>query len=265
MASSTTSSSSTSSSGYPANETQPHCPICHKQFTFAGSQRIHYTYSDCKHLYCKPCQAVFPTPAALDRHLRSVHGPPLTFCSGCATWYADVDEERWKHRGRCFGRAGFERTGFGFGGAQTGGRGAKEGKKEGDQWSEARSSSKGQQQKREQSSKSDNHHNTTNNNKEDQSRSEDRSNTAGNDKPVERSSDLYERLRVHPLSTDAEIAQAAKKRRIEVHPDRERKPGMTERELNEIDEIAKEVGYAADVLQDAEKKRRYDRERRGRR
>lgn len=40
---------------------------------------------------------------------------------------------------------------------------------------------------------------------------------------------------------------------------------MTERELHEIDEIAKDVGYAADVLQDAEKKRRYDRERTGRR
>lgn len=168
----------------------------------------------------------------------------------------DVDEERWKHKGRCFGGAGFKGAGFGFGGAQAGG-GTKEEKKEGNQWSEARTSSKGQQEK--ERSK------TGNDKKEEQRKSEDRSNTAGNNKRTERSSDLYERLRVHPLSTAAEIAQAAKKRRIEVHPDRVRKLGMTERELEEIDEIAKDVGYAADVLQDAEKKRRYDRERRGRR
>ncbi|KAI4203832.1 MAG: hypothetical protein LQ346_001709 [Caloplaca aetnensis] len=279
---SSSSSSSSTTGGYPDPEDETHCPACDKQFTFAEARRLHYQYSDCKSLYCPLCRISFRTPASVNDHRWSVHGPPSLFCSGCATWYADVDEERWKHMGRCFGGAG-----FGFGGAQAGG-GAKEGKgfkeeaeeekekerskdekkeqkrsesgKKGDQWSQARSSSEGPR-KQKQSSNSHYHNHTRKQEEKEQQGSEDRSDSAGN-QSLEPPSDLYERLRVHPLSSNTQIAHAAKKKRIEVHPDRLRKPGMTERELQEIDEIAKDVGYAADVLQDADKRRKYDKERR---
>ncbi|KAL8907185.1 MAG: hypothetical protein Q9207_001551 [Kuettlingeria erythrocarpa] len=282
------SSTSTTNGGYdPEDET--HCPACDKQFTFPEARRLHYQYSDCKFVYCPLCRIAFPNPASVDAHRQSVHGPPSLFCSGCATWYPDVDEERWKHKGRCFGGAG-----FGFGGAAQAGGGAKEGRepkeeeeekekarskdekkeqkrsqsgKKGDQWTRARSSSEGPRKQKQSSNCSYQNKNNNNNTngqekqQQQQQRSEDRSDSAGS-KPLEQPSDLYERLRVHPLSSKTQIAHAAKKKRIEVHPDRQRKPGMTERELQEIDEIAKDVGYAADVLQDADKRRKYDRQRR---
>lgn len=71
---------------------------------------------------------------------------------------------------------------------------------------------------------------------------------------------LYEYLKAHPLSSHEKIAEAARKRRIEVHPDRLKRPGMTAAELKKIDERAKDVGYAADVLLDPVKRSKYDRE-----
>lgn len=70
--------------------------------------------------------------------------------------------------------------------------------------------------------------------------------------------DLYGDLRIHPSSTQGEIAQAARKRRIEVHPDKLKKPGMTDKELEKIDQTAMQVGRAADILLDPEKKAKYD-------
>ncbi|KAL8917811.1 MAG: hypothetical protein Q9208_007740 [Pyrenodesmia sp. 3 TL-2023] len=71
---------------------------------------------------------------------------------------------------------------------------------------------------------------------------------------------LYACLKVHPTSSRDAIAEAARRRRIEVHPDRLKRPGMTQSELNGIDERAKNVGHAADVLLDAAKRSKYDRE-----
>jgi len=46
--------------------------------------------------------------------------------------------------------------------------------------------------------------------------------------------------------------------RVTSHPDKLRKPGMSERELQKIDERAALVGQAADVLQDGDQKVVYD-------
>lgn len=50
-----------------------------------------------------------------------------------------------------------------------------------------------------------------------------------------------------------------KRRRVEVHPDKLMKPGMSDSERDRIHEIAVMVGQAADLLQDPEQKLRYDR------
>ncbi|KAL8634440.1 MAG: hypothetical protein Q9228_007965, partial [Teloschistes exilis] len=73
--------------------------------------------------------------------------------------------------------------------------------------------------------------------------------------------DFYSLLGVSPSCSQAEIEKAAKKKRIEVHPDRLIKEGMTPQELQAIDEQAKMVGGAADTLSDPSKRRRYDAER----
>ena len=58
--------------------------------------------------------------------------------------------------------------------------------------------------------------------------------------------DHYATLRVEPLATEEEIKSAAKRRRVEVHPDKLKKPGMSASELAKIDDAAAKVGLAAD-------------------
>ena len=72
--------------------------------------------------------------------------------------------------------------------------------------------------------------------------------------------DLYAILKVNRRSTVEEIAKAAKKRRIEIHPDRlERQKGLSLEEKETIREKAKQVGFAADILSDVKRKQMYDR------
>ncbi len=74
-----------------------------------------------------------------------------------------------------------------------------------------------------------------------------------------RGGDLYKILNVSPEASHAEIVSAARRRRIEVHPDRLQYPGITLSALDEIDDEAQTVGLAADTLCDEVSRRRYDR------
>lgn len=49
--------------------------------------------------------------------------------------------------------------------------------------------------------------------------------------------------------------------RVQVHPDKAKRPGMSESEIEKINEKAALVGQAADVLGDAKQKSQYDRRR----
>ena len=73
--------------------------------------------------------------------------------------------------------------------------------------------------------------------------------------------DHYLTLGISPLASAEEIKTAAKRKRVEVHPDRLKKEGMDESELAKIDAVAAKVGQAAEVLQNAEQKRKYDQQR----
>ncbi|KAL9594851.1 MAG: hypothetical protein Q9179_005220 [Wetmoreana sp. 5 TL-2023] len=75
---------------------------------------------------------------------------------------------------------------------------------------------------------------------------------------LEASLDLYELFRVNPSSSQAEIEKAVKKKRIDCHPDRLKQPGMSSAELRFIDEQAKIIGGAAEVLLDPKKRKLYD-------
>lgn len=72
--------------------------------------------------------------------------------------------------------------------------------------------------------------------------------------------DYYAFLKLHHLATPAEIKSAAKRRRVEVHPDKLKKPGMSDSEQAKIDGEAAKVGEAADVLQNPQQKWEYDRQ-----
>ena len=72
--------------------------------------------------------------------------------------------------------------------------------------------------------------------------------------------DHYATLGVDRWASQEEIVKAAKSMRIEVHPDRlRRKEGLTSTDFDAIDEQAKKVGWAADILCDPVAKARYDR------
>ena len=70
--------------------------------------------------------------------------------------------------------------------------------------------------------------------------------------------DFYAILKISHLATDDQIRSAAKRRRVEVHPDRLKRPGMSESEMDEIDAAAARVGQASDVLLNPEQKLKYD-------
>lgn len=73
-----------------------------------------------------------------------------------------------------------------------------------------------------------------------------------------RGGDLYKTLNVSPEASHAEIVRAARRRRIEAHPDRLKYPGMTQSALDGIDDEAQNVGLAADTLCDEVSRRKYD-------
>ncbi|KAK4698001.1 hypothetical protein P7C71_g166, partial [Lecanoromycetidae sp. Uapishka_2] len=71
--------------------------------------------------------------------------------------------------------------------------------------------------------------------------------------------DHYGTLAISRQSTAAEIKRATKLARVLSHPDKLKKPGMSSKELREIDDFAAAVGQAADVLTDPVQKEAYDR------
>lgn len=69
----------------------------------------------------------------------------------------------------------------------------------------------------------------------------------------------YVTLGVSPSAHQDEILRAAKKRRVETHPDRlKRKSGLMEQQKAKIDQEASKVGHAADILSDPESRFQYD-------
>ena len=71
--------------------------------------------------------------------------------------------------------------------------------------------------------------------------------------------DFYVILETSHLATEVEIKRAARRKRVEVHPDKLKRPGMSDSERDKIDAGAAQVGQAADVLQNLEQKLEYDR------
>ena len=74
--------------------------------------------------------------------------------------------------------------------------------------------------------------------------------------------DHYRTLGLSSEASMDEIKSAARKMRVATHPDKLKKPGMSESQLKQIDERAAKVGEAAQILSDPKSKKAYDRERR---
>lgn len=70
---------------------------------------------------------------------------------------------------------------------------------------------------------------------------------------------IYTILKIGPQATSAEIKRACRERRIECHPDKLKLVGMGKEEQERIDEEAKLVGWACEVISDPEQREKYDR------
>lgn len=70
----------------------------------------------------------------------------------------------------------------------------------------------------------------------------------------------YSLLNVSPTASHEEMVRAARKARVDAHPDRLCRPGLSHRSRTQISDQAKEVGRAADVLCDVYKRRDYDKD-----
>lgn len=66
-------------------------------------------------------------------------------------------------------------------------------------------------------------------------------------------------LNVSPDASHDDIVRAARKRRIEVHPDKRKSPEMSPSEVDRIENEAQGVGLAADTLCNEESREKYDR------
>ena len=68
----------------------------------------------------------------------------------------------------------------------------------------------------------------------------------------------YRTLDIDPSSTHEEVLRAARKKRIETHPDKFIKDGLPSEGLTKVIETSKNVGWAADILCDPKKRQKYD-------
>ncbi|KAL8868918.1 MAG: hypothetical protein Q9174_004665 [Haloplaca sp. 1 TL-2023] len=70
--------------------------------------------------------------------------------------------------------------------------------------------------------------------------------------------DPYLILHLKPSASRAEIEKAVREMRIRYHPDKRKRAGMSSKEIDCIDEQAKLVGQAAEILLDPGKRSNYD-------
>ena len=70
--------------------------------------------------------------------------------------------------------------------------------------------------------------------------------------------DIYTILKISPESSPDDIKRTVRIRRIETHPDKRRRQSSSREEEDTIEEEAKLVGWAADIVLDPEKRRKHD-------
>lgn len=70
--------------------------------------------------------------------------------------------------------------------------------------------------------------------------------------------DIYTILKISPESSPEDIKRTVRVRRIETHPDKRRRQGSSREEEDTINEEAKLVGWAADIVLDPEKRQKHD-------
>ena len=70
--------------------------------------------------------------------------------------------------------------------------------------------------------------------------------------------DIYTILRISPQSSGDDMKRAVRDRRVETHPDKRKRQGLSEEDEEKIEEEARLIGWAADIMLDPEKRRKHD-------
>ncbi|KAL8707973.1 MAG: hypothetical protein Q9225_007672 [Loekoesia sp. 1 TL-2023] len=189
------------------------------------SRRAKAFHDHHKHFRCGPCNRMFGSKEEWEYHHQThIH---IRYCSICHCFIRDIDGQWPKHKKECFTQKHDE-------------EGSRPNTSTG---TEEDDSPKGK--------------------KKEHAKSKENSRPAAAKSIPDGVPDFYGYLNTHPLSSHEDIIQAARKRRVEVHPDKLKKSGMTDEELRKIDQTAKQVGWAADILLDPAKRAKYDMELRG--
>lgn len=189
------------------------------------SRRAKAFHDHHKHFRCEPCNCAFGSKEEWDYHHQThIH---IRYCSICCCFIRDIEEQWAKHKQECFVQ------------------------RQAEAGSESDTSTR---------TKEDDNPKCKN---KEHAKSKENSGPAAAKGIPEGVPNFYGYLNIHPLSSHEEIIKAARKRRVKVHPDKLKKPGMTDEELRKIDQTAMQVGWAADILLDPDKRAKYDGELRG--
>ncbi|MCJ1469134.1 hypothetical protein MMC07_007767 [Pseudocyphellaria aurata] len=207
------------------------CERCNESFLSEGLRRHHWATSDA-HIstYCKICKVDFGNPGAYRIHSFAAHTPRKSQGHD-----QNANENPKSEKGSKY---------------ESGGRGKFE-KDSKSQEQDQNSKPKGR--------KKESHNFREENFKEKKAgNSKDRSYTA-NMPASEAPPNHYATLKIPSNSSAEEIVKAAKKRRIQVHPDRtKRQEGLLTEDLEALDDEAKNVGFAAEVLSNELLRKQYD-------
>ncbi|KAL8970958.1 MAG: hypothetical protein Q9197_003537 [Variospora fuerteventurae] len=242
-----------------------YCSACDKVCVNRRALRDHQCI---RQTHCDTCRVVFPSDEAQKCHFRT-HHIFIRYCDGCRKMYQDQDDGRKCHKKHCY-------TGKHDPESKT--RGDAEMKEEdSDVDKAARSEEKQRRSRRDPNSNREDTKSGANEHPHNSKRRDQKRNRTEDTKGNQRSDwesnekarspkellrkgfpDLYSCLGLSVWSPQEEVVQAARRKRIEVHPDRVKKADMTDDDLQRVDEIAKEVGQAADILSDPVKRVKYD-------
>lgn len=228
---------------------QRYCKHCAEHFATVDAKGHHM---EARHAYCEPCGRYFDTPEQRRLHWANSAAHRTTYCSRCDFDLPDAEAFRRhcaaNHRLRPY-RTWRPEPSSTPGPADNRGRPRAEPGHPWNDWQWRYSDEPG--------SGADEEPNERYRSERDQQRS-------GGTPQEEVVPDHYATLGVRTDSSQAEIIRASKKRRIETHPDRlKRAAGLSPADLAKIDAVAARVGWAADILCDAEARSKYDSKMRG--
>ena len=259
------------------------CPICliKPRIPWSMSERFHMDHchfpnpcndfcraNDINAQYCYLCREAFETPRLQKKHCEEKH-----YCTMCADYASEYHDRIDAHIKYCRGETPHEYDPF------QRARGGYKPRREEGIWAWPRDSDEQpfSRERAQQKAEDDTRGHSTSHGdsgceedpfREQQERQRTKNERGGGSRrqhkaaspQTETPADIYEILGVTRQSSLDEIKRITREKRIATHPDKLKREGLSKVENDMIDEVAKMVGWAADIMLDPDKRRQYDME-----